>query len=315
MKVLIVGAGAMGSLFGGKMKQIGIDVTLFNRPNDHVRKIRDEGLRIIERDGSKSAVSIPVIMDSADVADVYQLVILFVKSFATEEAMKQVLPAIREETLILSLQNGLGNFETIKQLLPDRRICIGGTGSGAGIVEPGLIAHRAWGKTNIGSLQSVGDAAELQEIASLLTQSGFLTDVVEDVEAVIWNKLLVNIAYNGLTAVTRLTNGDAVVTDAGKEIVRNLVGEAMQIAKAQGIRLLHDNPIEECIRLGVEEIGLNKSSMLTDVIYQRKTEIDSINGAIVTLGKKFGIPTPHNEMMTNLVRVIEQSYPGIVTVI
>jgi 2-dehydropantoate 2-reductase len=313
MKVLIVGAGAMGCLFGGKLKQSGIDVTLFNRPNDHVRKIREEGLGIIEKDGTFSHVSIPVITDPTSLVDGYQLVIVLLKSFATEDVMSKIQDIIQPETIVLTLQNGIGNIESLQRFVPDSQISAGGTHCGAGIIEPGLIAHRAWGKTFVGSYLLETMDKQLHEFASIFSKSGLPTDVVQDVQSVIWTKLMVNIAYNGLTAVTRLKNGDAIFENEGKDIVENLVNEAMEVAHKQGIQILYDNPVHECIRLGMDEIGLNKSSMLTDVLNKRKTEMDSINNAIVELGKKHDIATPYNDMMTKLMKVIEKSYSKLVT--
>jgi 2-dehydropantoate 2-reductase len=256
---------------------------------------------------------IPVITDSTELADNYDLVICLVKSFATEAVLKQIAPILSPNTLLLTLQNGIGNAEVVEKFVPKSQIAVGGTVAGAGIIEPGRIARRGWGKTSIGSALGGSHERMLQDISALFTASGLQTEVVPDVMSVIWSKLLVNIAYNGLTAVTRLTNGDAIRTDYGKELARKLVEEAVRIAEAQGIRLLYDQPVDEVIRLGDEEIGANKSSMLTDVLLQRKTEIESINGAIVKLGKQMSVATPYNDMLTLLIQVMEGSYDRMVT--
>lgn len=314
MKILILGTGAMGCLFGGKLRQTGVDVTLFNhRMNDHVRAIKENGLLIQEKDHTPSKIMIPVITDSTELADNYDLVICLVKSFATEAVLKQIAPILSPNTLLLTLQNGIGNAEVVEKFVPKSQIVVGGTVAGAGIIEPGRIARRGWGKTSIGSALGGSHERMLQDISALFTASGLQTEVVPDVMSVIWSKLLVNIAYNGLTAVTRLTNGDAIRTDYGKELARKLVEEAVRVAEAQGIRLLYDQPVDEVIRLGDEEIGANKSSMLTDVLLQRKTEIESINGAIVKLGKQMSVATPYNNMLTLLIQVMEGSYDRMVT--
>ncbi|WBX79978.1 2-dehydropantoate 2-reductase [Virgibacillus salarius] len=168
--------------------------------------------------------------------------------------------------------------------------------------------QRAWGSTFIGSTVPEKHKQLLEQIASLFSAGGIKTHVSENVQSVIWSKLIVNVAYNGLTAVTRLTNGEAIRTDEGKELVAKLVTEAVQIAERKGILLLYDDPINECIRLGIEEIGKNTSSMLTDVLNKRKTEVEVINGAIVKEGKKHNMATPYNEMILKLVYMIENSY-------
>jgi 2-dehydropantoate 2-reductase len=312
MKLLILGSGAMGSLFAGKLKQNGLDVTIFNRENDHIRAIKKSGLKLIDKDGNSSTISIPVTTNPNDLNSDYDLVILLIKAFATETVLKKVLPYLRRNTPILTLQNGIGNMEKIKSIAPTNDVFVGGTWAGAGVVEPGVIFHRAWGSTVIGSAQSEIDSELLTEIASAFSGSGLETQVSEHVQSIIWSKLLVNLAYNGLTAVTRLTNGDAIRTQEGKDIITNLVQEAVQIAEVKEISLLYENPVDECICLGEEEIGMNTSSMLADVLHKRQTEIEAINGAIVEEGKRYAIPTPYNDMILNLVKVIESSYSKIV---
>ncbi|WP_176330302.1 ketopantoate reductase family protein [Oceanobacillus rekensis] len=312
MKLLILGSGAMGSLFAGKLKQNGLDVTIFNRENDHVRAIQKSGIRLIDKEGNSSTISIPVITNPNELSSDYDLVILLIKAFATETVLKNVLPSLHRNIPILTLQNGIGNMEKIKSLAPTSEVFVGGTWAGAGVVEPGVIYHRAWGSTVIGSAQTETDSELLTKIASAFSASGLKTEVSEHVQSIMWSKLLVNLAYNGLTAVTRLTNGDAIRTQEGKYVIKKLVQEAVQIAEVKEIALLYDNPVDECIRLGEEEIGMNTSSMLTDVLHKRETEIDAINGAIVEEGKRYAIPTPYNDMILNLVKVIENSYSKIV---
>ncbi|GAA0447666.1 2-dehydropantoate 2-reductase [Virgibacillus salarius] len=308
MKVLIVGSGAMGSLFAGKLKQHGVDITLLNRPNSHIKAIQKTGLQIVEQDGNLATIDLMVKTNAADLNNDYDLILLFVKAFATESVLSNVLPFLSRTTPILTLQNGVGNMEKIQKLSPSRNVVVGGTSTGAGIVKPGVVEQRAWGSTFIGSTVPEKYKQLLEQIASLFSAGGIKTHVSENVQSVIWSKLIVNVAYNGLTAVTRLTNGEAIRTDEGKELVAKLVTEAVQIAERKGILLLYDDPINECIRLGIEEIGKNTSSMLTDVLNKRKTEVEVINGAIVKEGKKHNMATPYNEMILKLVYMIENSY-------
>jgi 2-dehydropantoate 2-reductase len=298
----------MGSLFAGKLKQSNFDVTLFNRSNNHVKQIRENGLRILERDRTVSQVNIPVITEAEHLEEKYDFIIILVKTFVTEQVVGQVLHAISKDTVVLTLQNGVGNLEALQRLLPTHEIAAGGTNSGAGVMGNGFIAHRGWGDTFIGYSGKQTNSLKLEKVADMFTQSGLQTYVADDVQSIIWSKLLLNVAYNGLTAVTRLRNGEVVLSEDGQEIVRDLVEEAMSVAKAQGISLLYQNPVKECIELGLTKIGENKSSMLTDVLNKRKTEIDVINGAIVKYGEMLSIPTPCNKMITQLVKVIENSY-------
>jgi 2-dehydropantoate 2-reductase len=312
MKTLIIGAGAMGSLFAGKLKQSNYDVTLFNRTNNHVQHIKENGLRICERNKTISTIDVPVITEGIHLDEKYDLIIVLVKSFVTEQTVKQILHVISENTIVLTLQNGVGNLEALQRLLPENQVAAGGTNSGAGVLENGCIAHRAWGDTFIGYSKRKGNSSKLAKVAEMFTQSGLQTYVVDDLQSVIWSKLILNVAYNGLTAVTRLKNGDVVLTKEGKEIVADLIEEALNVASVQGISLLYEDPVTDCIELGLTKIRENKSSMLTDVINSRLTEIDVINGAIVKYGEMFSISTPCNKMITRLVKVIENSYPNII---
>jgi 2-dehydropantoate 2-reductase len=308
LKTLVIGSGAMGSLFAGKLKQSNSDITLFNRTNNHINQIRENGLRIIERDGTISKMKLPVITEPEQLDDEYDLIIILVKTFVTEQVMEKILHSISKNTVVLTLQNGVGNLEVLEKLLPNHEIAAGGTHSGAGVVEDGVIAHRAWGDTFIGYSDKQTKSLKLEKVADMFTQSGLQTYVVDDVQSIIWSKLLLNVAYNGLTAVTRLKNGDVVLSKDGQEIVGDLVEEALSVANAKGITLLYDDPVKECIELGLTKIGENKSSMLTDVLNKRKTEIDVINGAIVKYGEMLSIPTPCNKMITQLIKVIENGY-------
>ncbi|MFD2045344.1 ketopantoate reductase family protein [Ornithinibacillus salinisoli] len=312
MRILILGSGAMGSLFAGKLKQNGVDVTLFNRENNHVQAIQKDGLKIIDKEGENVSVQIPIISNPTEFVDKYDLILVLVKTFATETVLEKVLPSIHYETPILTLQNGVGNLEKIKELAPNSEVFVGGTWAGASVAEPGAILHRAWGSTYIGAVESDRANDLLGRIASIFTKSGLETQVSDNVQSIIWSKLLINIAYNGLTAITRLKNGDAIVTQEGKQIVEKLVNETVQIAGAKGIPLLFEDPVTECIRLGEEEIGMNTSSMLADILHERKTEIEAINGAVMAEGSTHDIATPYNEMIFNLIKVVENSYAKMV---
>ncbi|QQK74456.1 2-dehydropantoate 2-reductase [Salicibibacter cibarius] len=312
MKTLILGAGAMGSLFGGRLKQIGVDVTLYNRENDHVKKINQDGLRILDNDGNMTTVNIPVVSHPYNLSNRYDLIIVLVKAHATDKVLNQVLHTIDEDTAVLSLQNGIGNLESVKNAVPYSNVGIGGAGCGGGILENGTVGHRANGRTYIGFSEGVHSRVS-ESIADMFTRSGLPATVTTDIASIIWSKLIINIAFNGLTAITRLSNGNAIAPPEGKEIIKELVNEAARVAQAEGIELIYSDPVAECLRLGIENIGENKSSMLVDIIKERKTEIDYINGAIVDYGTKNAIPTPYNTLITNLVKLTEKSYEKIVT--
>lgn len=307
MKILIVGAGAMASLFGGRLKAGYGHVTLYNRQNHHVDEINRSGLTIIERDDKVTNVPLKVIQDISQ-DNHFDIMLVLIKAHANEAVLEPLKEKIGSGTLIITMQNGIGNLETIRKIFPKNPVAVGSAGCGASIENYGTIIHRGWGKNYIGYPEDSSKKELIEEFLKLLNECSLDTDLAEDVQSVIWNKLIINLAFNGVTALTRLKNGDIINTDAGRDILASVVKEATAIAEVSGITLKHDNPVAECLRMGQEDIGSNKSSMLMDTLNHRKTEIDVINGAISKLGKQFGIPTPYNDMVTNLIHIIESNY-------
>lgn len=307
MKILIVGAGAMACLFGGRIKSKHEHVTLYNRLNSHVEEINQNGLTIIEKNDAVTKVPLRVTQDIS-LNDHYDIMVILIKAHANEAVLEQLKAKISAKTLIITLQNGIGNLETIRTIFPNNPLAAGGAGCGASIEGNGMILHRGWGKSYIGYPNDTAKKDLIEQFVHLLNECGLETELAEDVQAVIWNKLLINIAYNAITALTRLKNGDSINTDEGKEVLSNVVNEALIIAKVCGISLKQNDPIVECLRMGHEDVSQNKSSMLMDTLNHRKTEIDVINGGISKLGKQHGIPTPYNDMITNLIKIIESNY-------
>lgn len=307
MKILIVGAGAMGSLFGGRLKAQQTEVLLYNRNNPHVEEINQSGLTIVERNNQETKVPLKVVHEISE-TDHYDVVLVLVKAHATKAVLETLKNSFSVETLFVTMQNGLGNLNVIAELFPKNPVVAGTMGSGASVESSGRILHRGWGKNYIGLSGGAGGQGKLLEFIELLNRSGLETELAEDVQTVIWNKLFVNVAYNSLTALTRLRNGDILNTEEGKELLRRVVAEAVQVAGTQGISVDAETIIANCLRMGQEDIGANKSSMLMDILHKRKTEIDAINGAVAKLGDKHGIDTPYNEFITGVIKVIEANY-------
>jgi 2-dehydropantoate 2-reductase len=312
MRTMVLGAGAMGSLFGARLKNAGYNVLLVDTWKEHVNRIKEDGLKVLENTGEVKTTKIEITDDLSRETECFDLVIVFVKGYATQTAIQNALHLINEDTIVLTLQNGIGNAENLEKYVDPKQIAVGGTSYGGGVIEAGYVAHRAWGKTHIGPFGKECDFEKLEKIADILSESDIPTYALKDVRSVIWSKLLVNISYNGYTSITRLRNKHFTSTEEGKDLIRKAVTEALEVAKWQGIKIHFENPVEECIRIGLEDIAENKSSMLQDIVKERKTEIETINGAISDLGRKAGIPTPYNDMITSLVKIIENRYPNIV---
>jgi len=307
MKIIILGSGAMGSIFGSYIWQINKDILLLDVWKEHVEKINNEGLLIEAPNGLEKRIFINANFPSYKKIPIADLLIVFVKSYQTEKALSAIDSAIGPNTKILTLQNGLGNDEKIAKFVDHNRIYIGGTAQGGAVISPGKVRHRIAGHTYVGKLTG-GEDTFLLKIEKLFNKAGIPTTVLDDVKSVIWSKLILNVAFNALTALTQLRNGDFIGIKEGKKLLSMAVGEAVCVAEAKGIKTNYDDPVKACFELGSTTVSKNITSMLNDVLKNRKTEIDSINGAIVKESKELGISSPVNETLTLLIKIIEKTY-------
>ena len=308
MKTVILGSGAMGSLYGGMLAEAGFDVTLVDVWKEHIDAVNASGLSIEGIGGDRVIRSIRGTMNPAE-AGKADLVIVFVKATATAEAMKGAEALLGPETVVLTLQNGLGNVEKLNETAGAERVIAGITGHGCTLLGPGKIRHAGQGDTILGEPRGrISD--RLKRVGGMFEKAGFSVKLSENVIGLIWGKLLVNVGINALTAVTGLKNGRLVEFPETDELLMLAVQEAIDIARAAGIRIESEDPVEHTRKVA-RLTAANRSSMLQDVTNRRQTEIDVINGAIVSEGKKLGVPTPVNLALTNLVRVRQKTYDEV----
>ncbi len=303
MKITVLGAGAMGSLYGGFLAEAGNEVWLLDVWKEHVTAIQGQGLRIEGISGERRIKNIHATDTPSDIGP-SELVIVFVKSTVTDLALQGAQEIIGENTVILTLQNGLGNIEKIASVVEQKRIIAGTTAHGATVLGAGSIKHAGRGPTIIGEIDGKS-TARIDTIANILNAANLETTASDNVMGLIWDKLLVNVGINALTAITRLKNGQLIEFKETEEILELAVTEALMVAQAKGIQLGYADPVahtKEVCKLTAE----NKASMLQDILHKRKTEIDMINGAIVREGTKLGIQTPANIVLSNLVGVIQR---------
>jgi len=305
MKIAIVGSGALGCLVAGFLKnKAREDVWIFEKSEEKAKKLREDGLKIEGMSGSFSvkvnATTDPKEMGKAD------LVIICVKSYSTEDACKGVKEIVSDETSVLTLQNGIGNVQILNDYFGAEKVIAGITNHGATLLGVGHTRHAGKGDTIIGKSDGKLSGA-LKNISGILTKAGFETKISKDIDSVIWSKLIINVGINALTAILRLYNGRLVEYEEARSLMRAAVQEAARIVKRKRIKLAYDDPIQK-VESVCKSTSQNISSMLQDVLNQKRTEIDFINGAIVRQGKSLGIPAPVNEVLTNLVKTIETSY-------
>lgn len=305
MKIVILGSGAMGSLYGGMLAEAGFDVMLTDIWKEHIDAVNTSGLSIEGIRGDRIVRSIRGVTRPED-AGKADLVIVFVKATATEEAMKGAMCLLGPETVVLTLQNGLGNVEKLSGTVGSSRVIAGITGHGCTLLGPGRIKHAGQGDTVIG--EQGGEMSErLREIGAALEKAGFSVKYSNNVLGLIWGKLFANIAINALTAITGLKNGRLLDFPETTRLMELAVREAMNVAAKKGIVLEMDDPVGHARKVAELTAG-NRSSMLQDISAGRQTEIDVINGAIVQEGERLGIPTPVNMVLASLVRVRQKTY-------
>ena len=303
MKIAVVGAGAMGSLFGGLLAESGADVWLLDIWTEHVKAINENGINIKREDKFRS-VSVKATTDPNRIG-ISDLVIIFVKSTNTSQAAKTAKFLMDDSSLILTLQNGMGNADTIAEVIESARIIAGTTSHGATMLGPGSIRHAGIGPTTIG-MWADGGKDKVLYIAKFLTEAGIKTEAVDDIQSVIWNKLLVNVGINAITALTGIKNGQLLDLSATQDISRAAVEEAMELARAQGV-MIRENSVGHVFEIA-KATSPNRSSMGQDVDNKRLTEIEAINGFVVREAFKIGLNVPVNKTLTALIETLQAYY-------
>lgn len=294
----------MGALFGGLLAKSGRRVCMVDYRPERAQKIRDQGL-VIESARGREQIKVEATADASG-AEIFDLVMIWVKAYDTEQAAADVIPLVGEESVVLTLQNGLGNVEKLSERFGKEKVIGGTTGQGATLLGPGRVRHAGVGETVIAE-PSGAITPRLQQIAEILNQAGIETEVSDDLTGLIWTKLVVSCGINALGAITRLRNGELVKQPGTKRLMEMAVEEATAVAQAKGIDLLESDPVAKTVAV-CQATAQNMNSMLQDVLRERRTEVAFINGAIVEEGEKAGVPTPTNAILNSLVRTIEDTY-------
>jgi len=301
MKTVIMGAGAMGSLFGGLLTLSGEDVWLVDIWKENIDAMRSNGLKVEDR-GKVQIIPVKATTDVASVGKA-DFILFFVKTYQTEKAVSDVLVLQKENTVFLTLQNGLGNEETICKKVNRKKVILGVTGQGATLLGPGHIRHGGAGKTYLGELDGkITD--RITQIAQVFRKAGIETEVSSHIHNLVWEKLLVNVGINALAALTGLKNGQLLDYPETVRLMEALVSEAVEVTRRKEIQI-DENPMNR-LKVVIEATRENRCSMGQDLDYKRRTEIDAINGAVVREAERFGISVPYNQMITDLIKVVEK---------
>ena len=306
MKITIAGgAGAMGSIFGGRLFQSGQDILLYDVAENAVKRINDDGLRILDNSGETQTIPVNASINPSDTQN-SDVVIIFTKCFHTAAAITSLQPYLNKHTRILSLQNGWGNAQTISNITGSDNLLIGVNYVSGTLLEPGYVKQAGNSIAFIGRWNQPADEFT-NRLSEILTRAGVQTTASNDVISEIWKKLALNVATLPTSALLRFQAHLLVAYEPMLQLMKALLHETIAVANAQSIQLDYDERITTIMNLLKNATGA-KSSMLQDVEAGRKTEIDVINGAIVKAGEHLGIMTPFNQSMVMLIKSLEQNY-------
>ena len=308
-RIAVVGAGAVGSYFGGMLARAGAAVKLIARAA-HVEAINRDGL-LIDSINFKERISVSASTELKDVRDA-RLVLFSVKTVDTEDAAKLLAEHLAPDTVVVSLQNGVDNAERIDfaagiQVIPAVvYIAIAMTGAGQ-------VKHSGRGDLIFGNpLPNHDDSeSELVEVAATFTRAGVPCRISKNIAVDLWEKLIMNCAYNALSALAGMKYG-RIASDAGSiDVIKRVVIEAVAVGNAAGVPLSADSMIAAALKLGSEAMPEALSSTAQDIARGKPTEIDSLNGFLVRRGTELSVPTPVNQTLYSLVKMLEQSATAV----
>ena len=295
MKIIIFGAGAIGSLFGALLSKNN-DVLLFGRKS-HINEIKDNGITVKGKTNLNVRINAEYSFEKISFSP--DLLILTVKSYDTEAAIKQAKKIIDKDTKILSLQNGLDNIDKIAKVVSSEKIFSGTTTHGALFSKPGTIEHTGIGLTVLGDLNNT-KTNFLDKAVRLFNESGIETIKSKNISKDLWSKVIINSSINPLTSIFQCKNGYLLKNPILEKLMEDICTESTSIARANGIDLSIDDMIEKT-KIVIKNTSDNFSSMLQSIRKNQKTEIDSINGKLAIIGKAKNVEAPLNNFLNKYI--------------
>ena len=304
MKIVIIGAGAMGCLYGAYLSEKN-EVTMLDVYEPQVDAINKNGITIVEPDGTERQYKKVCAMKSGTCESVADLVVVFVKSIYSENALEENKALFGPDTVVMTLQNGAGNDRKIAKYVSRENIVIGTSKHNSINLGGGKVSHTGAGITTIGS--NLGRIEAFSKIEEVLSQSGFETEVSDDIQRIIWSKLFVNLSINTFTAITRAPIGFMIENQYAWDFAEKMICEAVDVAEADGTHFSYMEVLN-MVHHVCENLEKGYSSMYQDVTRGIPTEIDAINGAIVQQAKLYNVPAPYNTLIVDLIHAIEGAY-------
>jgi 2-dehydropantoate 2-reductase len=300
-RILIMGAGALGAYFGGRLAQRGEDVVFVARGANYAA-LRTVGVWI-EQPPHFELISPLRVVESAAEAGPCSVVLVCVKSYDTDAAAEAIRPVVGPDTIILSLQNGIENEARLAAILGLPPLLRGMTHIGAELIEPGVVRRDSGGRIFFGELDGAA-SPRVARLETLFTRAEIDHRASRRIAVMLWDKLTWNAAFNAVTAVTRRTVGELLSTDDGRELVRGAMLEVVAVAQADGVPL-DAARVDQELQHSADELGSLKTSMLQDRERGRRLEYDALNGAVLRAGARLGVPTPINRVLHDLLAVID----------
>jgi 2-dehydropantoate 2-reductase len=298
MKAGIIGAGALGSLFAHHFHEHLIDFVIYEKNRDAVEDIQKNGLTIVKGETSKTIK--PAISSSPDILNDSDIIFLFVKSYSTAGALTDISKSIKSDSLIVSLQNGLGNVEEIRKIIDAERIIYGATTVGASKSSHSTVISGGAGVINIGC----SEQGHLMKVHHLLNNAGFSSYTSDDPDYIIWHKAVINAGINPIAAILNISNGGILSDKYASELQEKIIKEAVDAAAANSIKLDYTE-ILNTTRDVCDKTSSNICSMLQDLRNGRKTEIESINGKLIEYGDSKGLSLTYNRSLFLLIKSME----------
>jgi 2-dehydropantoate 2-reductase len=312
VKVAILGAGAMGSVFGGHLALAGHDVTLVDVWRAHMEAVASGGLDLRTPGGESVIVPMRAVYD-ASLLEPVELVIVLTKTFAGADALRSIAGALRPETWVATVQNGLGNDRRLAEVIGPARVVpgtttVGAEQSGPGVVTMSLATAARTSVTHLGPPRTEATLpAEVREIAATLTAAGLPAEALDSADVVIWTKLALAGPMGPVTALLRRTVRDVTADEHSYALVRVMFEEIVAVAHATGVPLDAEAAWTHALTT-YREVGPHTTSMAADVLARRRTEIDAFCGEVTRLGAENGVPTPVNWAVGNALKAIEATY-------
>jgi 2-dehydropantoate 2-reductase len=304
MKVAVVGAGAMGTIFGARLHDSGAETVLVDVVEPLVEKINADGVTVVR--GDEEVVSdVRATTDPASVG-VVDAVVFFVKCYHTAAAAENARPLVGEDTVVASLQNGWGNGDVLAAVYPPEQVVVGVTYNSGTVLAPARVAHPGVGPTYVGAYAD-GSTAGAERLAEAIRDSGLDAQVTEPIRPEIWKKLILNAATLPTAALTGMNAGALTEHAAMRDLVSETAREATAVARALGYDIDAEERVEYTHAL-LGRAGPTRGSMLQDFEAGRQTEVDVINGAVVRAADEQNVPVPINRAFVALVKGWERMH-------